>query len=222
MQKSSHDLLNLPTPDTSVAWHVLPVVGNDVPNVWIDSVWFDAPLALGDQPAALHVRIDHDAVEGVDDLPLTLRVDGVSEALGSFNLVPGLPTDTVLRFTHGQPGPHQLSVSLEDAPVRFDDTHHVGYDVQSGIDVFHWTDARAPFRQASQSLDLALESARPLIQVDRGTALAATSRLTVVADGLAQPSSGAVSLLAKFVEGGGSVMLVPTARPKGCLRCVRD
>ena len=65
MQKSSHDLLNLPTPDTSVAWHVLPVMGNDVPNVWIDSVWFDAPLALGDQPAALHVRIDHDAVECV-------------------------------------------------------------------------------------------------------------------------------------------------------------
>ncbi len=219
MQKSSHDLLNLPTPDTSVAWHVLPVVGNDVPNVWIDSVWFDAPLALGDQPAALHVRIDHDAVEGVDDLPLTLRVDGVSEALGSFNLVPGLPTDTVLRFTHGQPGPHQLSVSLEDAPVRFDDTHHVGYDVQSGIDVFHWTEARAPFRQASQSVDQALESARPLIQVDRGTSLPSPQLLAaydlVVADGLAQPSSGAVSLLAKFVEGGGSVMLVPDSTAQG-------
>ncbi|HBS19393.1 MAG TPA: hypothetical protein DEA66_00990, partial [Flavobacteriales bacterium] len=118
LQKSTHDLRAMNSPDTSVAWHVLPVTANDVPNVWIDSIWFDAPLALTDQSAALQIRIQHDAREGVDGLPLTLKVDGVTEALGSFNLVPGLPSDTVLRFTHGQAGPHVLTVELEDAPVR--------------------------------------------------------------------------------------------------------
>ena len=219
LQKSSHDILSANVPDTSVAWHVLPVVANIVPNVWIDSVWFNAPLALSDQPAALHVRIAHDANEGVDGLPLTLSVDGVTEALGSFNLVPGLPTDTVVRFTHGAPGPHRLTISLEDAPVRFDDTHYVGYDVEAAVDVFHWTDASNPFRTASLSVDQALESARPGVFVDRGDALPSPQSLAgydlVVADALLAPSPGALSLLQQFVEGGGTVLVVPDSAAQG-------
>ena len=213
LQKSSHDLSALTEPDTAVKWHVVPVEANEVPNVWIDSVWFDTPLALKDKPAALHVRIQHDALEGVDGLPLTLSVDGVTEAMGSFNLIPGLATDTVLRFTHGEVGSHRLQVALEDAPVRFDDVHHVGYDVQAHLNVFHWTDANTPFRQASQWVDQAFESARPLVQLERGTSLPSPQTLAgfdlLVADGLAQASAGALSLVTQFVEGGGSVLVVP-------------
>lgn len=219
LQKSSHDLDELNEPDTAMNWHVVPVLANEVPNVWIDSVWFDTPLALKDRPAALHVRIQHDALEGVDGLPLTLRVDGTTEALGSFNLVPGLVTDTVLRFTHGEVGSHRLQVALEDAPVRFDDVHHVGYDVQEHLNVFHWTDANTPFRQASLWVDQAFESARPLVQLERGTFLPSPQTLAgfdlVVADGLAQASAGALSMMAQFVERGGSVMVVPDSAGVG-------
>ena len=213
LQKSSHDLLEMNEPDTTVKWHVVPVQANEVPNVWIDSVWFDTPLALQDKPASLHVRIQHDALEGVDGLPLTLSVDGVTEALGSFNLVPGLSTDTVLRFTHGDAGAHRLQVSLEDAPVRFDDVHHVGYDVQEHLDVFHWTDGSSPFRRATQWVDHAFESAQPLIQLERGTSLPSPQTLAgfdlIVADGLPQVSAGALSLVTQFVGRGGSVLVVP-------------
>ena len=213
LQKSSHNVMASLVPDTSVAWHILPVEANAVPNVWIDSVWFDAPLALSEQPAALHVRVAHDASEGVDGLPLTLSVDGITEAIGSFHLVPGLPTDTVLRFTHGKPGPHRLKVALEDAPVQFDDVHYLGYDVEAAIDVFHWTDAATPFRAASQSVDQALESAQPALMVDRGDALPSPQVLAgydfVVADALTRPSTGALALLEQFVAGGGSVLVIP-------------
>ena len=219
LQKSSHDIGGLNEPDTTVKWHVVPVKANEVPNVWIDSVWFDAPLALKDKPATLHVRIQHDALEGVDALPLTLEVDGVTEALGSFNLIPGLPTDTVLRFTHGGIGSHRLQVSLEDAPVRFDDVHHLGYDVQGNLNVFHWTDADAPFRKVSQWVDQAFESARPLIQFERGTSLPSPQTLAgfdfVVADGLSQASAGALELVTRFVKGGGSVLVIPDSAGAG-------
>ena len=33
LAKSTHDLRTMNAPDTSVAWHVLPVAANDVPNV---------------------------------------------------------------------------------------------------------------------------------------------------------------------------------------------
>ena len=213
LQKSSHDLLSVPTLDSAVSWHAIPVVGNAVPNVWIDSVWFDAPLSLKDQAAALHVRINHDALEGADGLPLKLEVDGVTESIGSFNLVPGLPTDTVLRFTHGDAGSHAVKVTLEDAPVRFDDNHYLGYQVQSAVEIFHWTSPNQPFRSASQSVDQAFESAIPLMLVERNTSLPPPQALAgfdlVVADGIDNPSQGEVALLRQFIEQGGSVFLIP-------------
>ena len=118
LQRSSHDVNQTTAPDTSARWHVLPLRANEVPNMWVDSVWFDAPIALADQPAALYVRIAHDANEGVGALPLTLQIDGVTEAIGSFNVVPGLPTDTVLRFTHGAPGGTTASIALRRSSTR--------------------------------------------------------------------------------------------------------
>ena len=139
VQESSHEVDAMTPPDTTVSWHLLPVQANPSPNLWVDSVWFETPLALPDREAELHVRIGHDALDGVDGLPLQLRVDGVPEALGSFNVVPGMPTDTVLRFTHGAPGPHLVEVRIDDAPVSFDDVHHIGYNVSSGVKALHWS-----------------------------------------------------------------------------------
>ena len=218
LQKTSHDPTTTSVPDTSVSWHVLPCVPNDMPNVWIDSVWFDAPLALSEQPALLHVRIDHNASEGVDGLPLMLSVDGVKEAIGSFNLVPGIPTDTVLRFTHGEPGPHALEVALEDAPVRFDDIQFVGYDVEDAVQVFHWTHA-SQRQNTTDWIDQAFQSAKPLVAVDRGSELPASHVLAtydlVVADAVSSPSLGAASLLAQFVANGGTALLIPDSAASG-------
>ena len=219
LQKSSHNLQRPMALDSTVNWHVLPVEANKVPNIWIDSVWFGSPLALPDQPAALHVRIGHDALEGMDGLPLSLRLDGVPAALGSYHLVPGLPTDTVLRFTHGAPGPHHLKVELEDAPVQFDDAHFMGYNVEERVEIFHWTSANAPFRAASLSVQQALESANPLLGVERGSALPSPQRLAafdlVVVDALEAPSSGEASMLEAFQQQGGTLLLIPDSSAVG-------
>ena len=219
LQQSSHDIVNASVPDTSIAWHVLPVESNAVPNVWIDSVWFDAPVALTEQPASVHVRINHNSKERVEGLPLTLSVDGTKESIGSYHLVPGIPTDTILRFTHGQPGPHRLTVALEDAPVTFDDVHHLGYNVASSIDVFHWFNADDASRQVSTKVDQAIQSGRPLLALDRGTSLPAPQLLAgydfVIVDALTDPSPGAMGLLWQFVQGGGSVFVIPDLSGEG-------
>ena len=214
LQKSSHDVMNASVPDTSITWHVLPVVSNEVPNVWIDSVFFDAPVALNQQPASVHVRINHNSKESIEGLPLTLSVDGTTESIGSYPLVPGIPTDTILRFTHGQPGPHRLMVSLEDAPVTFDDAHHLGYSVAPAINVFHWTNMDEATRSISKKVDQAIQSGQPLLTLDKATSLPSPQLLAgydfVIADALNTPSAGALDLLKQFVNGGGSVLVIPT------------
>jgi hypothetical protein len=219
LQRTSHQVLDSQQPDTTVEWRVVPVLPNAVPNVWIDSVWFDAPIALANEPAALHVRIAHDASEGVDALPLTLQMDGVTEAIGSFHVVPGMSTDTVLRFTHGTPGPHVLAVSLRDAPVQFDDVHFMGYNVEEAVEVFHWVDdldATTP-----GLLDRALASGAPAVKSTTETSLPSPQELSrfdlVIADALTDPAPGSLALLRDFNNAGGTVLIVPDSAGRGVI-----
>ena len=219
LQRSSHDVNQTTAPDTSARWHVLPLRANEVPNMWVDSLWFDAPIALADQPAALYVRIAHDANEGVGALPLTLQIDGVTEAIGSFNVVPGLPTDTVLRFTHGAPGNHAVQVKLSDAPVQFDDAYHLGYRVEPSVDVFHWSERHDGIHRTSSLVDQAFASASPLLSVTRASSLPSTQNLVgfdvLVANGIQRPSAGECAQIARFREAGGTVLLIPDSSGLG-------
>ena len=93
------------------------------------------------------------------------------ESIGSYPLVPGIPTDTILRFTHGQPGPHRLMVSLEDALVTFDDAHHLGYSVAPPSMCFIgpiWMKRRV---RISKKVDQAIQSGQPLLTLDKATSL---------------------------------------------------
>ena len=113
----------------------VPELAGNTPNIWVDSVWFDEPVRIEGRQAALHVRMQHNSRASVDRIPMNLRINGERVAIGTFNLVPGIPTDTVLRFTHGAAGIQSASVEVEDAPIRFDDRWHFGYDVLNQIDI---------------------------------------------------------------------------------------
>ena len=218
VQESSHEVDAMTPPDTTVSWHLLPVQANPSPNLWVDSVWFETPLALPDREAELHVRIGHDALDGVDGLPLQLRVDGVPEALGSFNVVPGMPTDTVLRFTHGVPGPHLVEVRIDDAPVSFDDVHHIGYNVSSGVKALHWSGG-ALRDKTTQAVQQAFQSSDGLVEVDWVQSLPTSPALMgydlLVVHAIDEPSLGAVSLVREFMTLGGTVMVLPDSLARG-------
>ena len=104
-------------------------------NVRVDSAWFDTPMRLTGRSEVLHVRIVHDAQRPVDDLPLSLDINGRRAAIGSFGLRPGLATDTVLRFSHEESGPVHAVIRTDDAPGTFDDDLHLGYTVAGAGDV---------------------------------------------------------------------------------------
>ena len=218
VQESSHEVDAMTPPDTTVSWHLLPVQANPSPNLWVDSVWFETPLALPDREAELHVRIGHDALDGVDGLPLQLRVDGIPEALGSFNVVPGMPTDTVLRFTHGAPGPHLVEVRIDDAPVSFDDVHHIGYNVSSGVKALHWSGG-ALRDKTTQAVQQAFQSSDGLVEVDWVQSLPTSPVLMgydlLVVHAIDAPSLGAVSLVREFMALGGTVMVLPDSLARG-------
>ena len=187
-------------------------------NVRIDSAWFDTPMRLTGRSEVLHVRIFHDAQRPVDDLPLSLDINGRRAAIGSFGLRPGLPTDTVLRFRHEESGPVHAVIRTDDAPVTFDDDLHLGYDVADRVRIVlvQGRDAGAGEQVALQRLfgDAALHDVITVPAEALDYDALATGDL-IVLQGVRSPSSGLVSAILRETAAGKSAFLIPTPESLG-------
>ena len=131
-------------------------------------------------------------------------------AAGTFNLLPGLPTDTALRFTHGLAGLHRGRITIEDAPIQFDDDLYFGYDVRDEIRILHITDDANS--EASRSIERVYQSAENLYRLNTVTTWSPREledEQLVLVSGVSSPSSGLIQTLATFVDQGGSVCYMP-------------
>jgi hypothetical protein len=192
----------------------VPSEAGGFPNVWVDSVWFESPMRLAGAPTALHVRLDHNASTGADGLPIRLEIDGRRTAIGTFNVIPGMPTDTVLRFTHGEPGWRAARVVIDDAPVQFDDAYHFGFEVVGATRAIGLTEGQAPevgtaLAKVYRVDEVSWESTsgfEPERLVDKDLA---------IVYGYKRLTSGLAAELRSFAERGGTVVVVPDSGDTG-------
>ena len=220
LQASSHEL----TPELAaqadsslslrfIAQPVAPQV-----NVRIDSAWFDTPMRLTGRSEILHVRLSHDAQRPVDDLPLSLDINGQRMAIGSYGLRPGLDTDTVLRFRHDIAGHVHATVRTVDAPVTFDDALHLGYEVSDRVKVVLVQGrAASPAEQvALQRLfaDATLHDVATMTEGGLDYAALGEADL-IVLQGVSEPSSGLLTAILDAVDGGQSAWLIPPGERLG-------
>ncbi|MDE0978794.1 MAG: BatA domain-containing protein [Flavobacteriales bacterium] len=211
LQESTHRFTAESTAaDTNAQWHFIPEFASTSPNIWIDSIWFEEPLQIAGRPASLRIRLQHNARQPVEGIPMHLNIQGERVGAGTFHLLPGLPTDTALRFTHGLAGLHRGRITIEDAPIQFDDDLYFGYDVRDEIHILHITDDANS--EASQSIERVFQSADNLYRLRTVTTWSPRElegEHLVLVSGVSSPSSGLIQTLASFVDRGGSVCYMP-------------
>jgi len=220
LQASSHALTGATSGmvDSSMVVRFITQQAQPQVNIRVDSAWFDTPMRLVGRSEVLHVRITHDATRPVDDLPLSVNINGRKAAIGSYRIVPGLPTDTVLRFRHEASGPVHAVVSTTDAPVTFDDALHIGYNVAENVQVsLVQGRASTPAEQVALGRlfgDAALHEVQSMdaAALDYGTLESAD---LIVLQGVRDPSNGLVGALLRNVEAGKSLLMLPPAIPLG-------
>lgn len=207
LQRSTSNLNGF-VPDSAVSVRFLPEFASRSANIYIDSIWFETPVRLLNQPERLNVRIKHNAEEALENVPMTLLINGQQKAIGSFNLVPGLATDTALFFTSTAPGLKECVVKIEDHPVVYDDDYFFGFNVASQISVLH---------VKGNSSSTAFKS---IFGNDPYYALTETSVQNinyssinsydlVILDQPQNFSSGLIQEISQFAQDGGTVLLFP-------------
>ena len=211
LQRSTHDLGSDFVPDTGLAVHFIPSYANVRPNIWIDSAWFSSPIATTGKLAQLNVRMRHNAVSEVEGLNMRLDVNGVRKAVGTYNVRPGLETDTVMKFSFEHPGDYHAEISIDDSPISFDNNYFLGFEVVDKIRVLQIS--QDPNSQESARVVSVCKSNSDALEIESVKTLPDEVQLQdydlVISNGLSSPSNGYSNSLKKFAENGGAVLVIP-------------
>lgn len=225
LQKSSHSLNADFTPDSLLSLLFVPGLANDRPNIWVDSAWFSSPIATSGKQADLNLRIKHNSLREIEGLPMMLEVSGERKAVGTYNISPGLYTDTVLKFSFPAPGFYHASISIDDSPIEFDNQYNLGFEVVDEIRVLQISEGADGYD--SKSVENVCNSSYPSVSITTLSNLPSEIELSgydlVISNGVKNPSSGYTESISSFVENGGTALILPdsseiSSRVNGLLR----
>lgn len=194
--------------DSLLTINLVPMRAVQENNVSIDSVWFDNPVQILNQPANLLVKISNRGNETAEEVRLSLRHDGQTKPVGAVKIPAGASRLDTVHFNILQPGWHTARVSITDYPIQFDDDYYFSFYVAEHIRVLDINNGK---------LNKYLENAfigPKYFQLDHADARALDyskfgDYQLIVLNDLTAVSSGLASELKAFAQNGGNIVVFP-------------
>ena len=206
-QKNITDLNNFK--DTTIEVNLLPLAAVQEKNIAIDSAWFEAPIQMTGQANPLIVRITNYTNENVENVKLSVKLDGQDKPIGLLNLKANSSKEDTVNITVLRTGWHEAELSITDYPVQFDDHYFFTFNVPSTINVLTINDAGE-----NRFLNSALQSVRNFKVTNQPSGGVQYSQFPtyqmIVLTGLYQISSGLAAELSQYIKNGGNVLVFPT------------
>lgn len=197
----------LPVSDTGSAINLIPVQSVNKQNVYIDTVWFQEPIQLLNQPNALVVKLINVGDRNFIDQPLNLIINSESKP-GSFSVEANSSSLDTVYFTATKSGWNEAQISLEDFPITFDDSYFISFKVLEQINICAINEEEpSPYLNAifgdPESFTLINQS---LGQLDYS--ILENVELIILND-LRSIPSGLIAKLESFTKEGGNLIIFP-------------
>ena len=121
--------------DTSLNINFVPIQSSEQKNVFIDSVWFEVPVHLINQPTQLVVKIRNTGKDAVENLRMSLKLNDEVKAISDVSIEPENFAYDSIHFTVNQNGWNKGELSIEDYPITFDDNYFFTFEVAEIVNV---------------------------------------------------------------------------------------
>lgn len=194
--------------DTTINVFFVPLQSVAQHNVYIDSVWFDSPIKVLNQPNKILVQIKNTGDTDVTNSKMDLNINGQRKSFKNFNIKANSKITDTLNFTITQTGWHKAHIAISDYPINFDDSYYFTFEVAEKINVLAINQAspnqylNALFKGAvnvdtkNQSVNQLEYAKFPTYQL-------------IILNQLKNISSGLSSELQQYVRDGGSLVVFP-------------
>lgn len=195
-----------------VTYYPTRVVPETNANIFIDSVWFSAPIHRPKQNNTLNIKINNRSGSDIENLEITIRIEDYNKTI-FVNAGANKSSVSSVSFSHKSLGWKKGTINVADESVFFDDNYFLSYEVIDKTDVLVINGEDA------------VEGAHLLYEMNSAyncTVKEITSLTTgdfnrkdlVVVNGANQIPSGIINYLETFSSTGGSVAFFPGRTPE--------
>ncbi len=207
MQYSTSNLSNF-APGDEYKVVFLPILPDDINNLYIDSLWFADPVRQLGKSETLHFSIKNESDKNLNDIQLRLTINGQMKSMAGIDILARSKIDTLLHFTNNSSaGVQNAILSVDDKPIVFDNDYYFSYQLKEKIRVSEIFGQNASnYYQLIFSDSLFDFSSFSVNQIDFQ---ALNKADLIVLNDLEKIPSGLNSFLIKWTKDGGHVYVSP-------------
>ena len=114
----------------SVFTYFMPLIPNQVNNLYIDSCWVEVPAHGLNQEETVYVKIKNSSDEDYQNLPLRLFLNDSLKSITNFSVSARNEITASLRYTNMSPGIQLGKVEITDYPFTHDNSWYLSYFVE--------------------------------------------------------------------------------------------
>ena len=114
----------------SVFSYFLPMVPNQVANLYIDSCWVEVPAHSLNQEENIFVRIKNSSDQDYQNLPLTLYMNDSVKSITNFSVEAQNEITANLKYNNNSSGSQLGKIEITDYPFTHDNTWYISYFVE--------------------------------------------------------------------------------------------
>jgi len=193
--------------------YFLPLVPNQVANLYIDSCWVEVPAHRLKQEEQIFVRIKNSSNQDYQNLPLKLYLNDSIKSITNFSVNAQNEIIANLKYTNNSSGPQLGKIEISDYPFTHDNDWFISYFVESNLKALAIYNNNLDSKEGLNYIS-ALFKNDDYIQLDEMNVQSLQiSKLseynTIFLVNLENFSSGLLSELADAVNNGTSVVLFP-------------
>ena len=209
-QKNSFDLSESELED-DVMYNLISLKSEFANNIFIDSCWFTSPIRQANTVLELKVRLRNLSEDDSPKVPLKLTINGIQKSLASVSIASFGSEIATLSFTSGKSGIQEAEISIEDYPITFDDTYYFSFQINEQLDILCINqDKENNYIKNLYGTDEVFHLVNS--RVDQIDLFSLSKYDMVILNEINDFSSGLIAEIKKYVEQGGSVLLIPSEK----------
>lgn len=133
-QKSFADFENM-EPDSNSTYFMVPLAAQHNDNLYIDTIFFSAPVFQAGYDVTVTARIANDGEEKIEKLPVKLFINDHQRAIASVDIEAGEKQDVTLVFKIEEVGFVKGKIAITDYPLVFDDEFFFAFHAGDPLNV---------------------------------------------------------------------------------------
>jgi len=213
-QQSVSDLENFT--DETVFSYYLPLIPNQVANLYIDSCWAEVPAHRLNQEEEFFVRIKNSSDQDYQNLPLKLFLNDSIKSITNFSVAAQNEITANLKFNNNSSGSQLGKIEISDYPFTHDNNWFVSYFVEPNLKALAIFNNNPDSKEGLNYLSALFENDDYILLDEMNVQSLQISKLndynTIFLLNLENFSSGFLNELKNAVENGTSVVLFPGNR----------